>query len=150
MAGVKAQTVTEYALMLAAFIAALAVMQAYIGRSIQGRQKSYVDTLAAPQPFSPQYSRYEQITQTVSAIKRTIAPGGALNETDTAPRITRLISGDGTVTSTDQFFPDSAPQLQHMFEGVEVPLDHSIGNVGSVVDDFSDKELSKDALFGGQ
>lgn len=162
--GVKAQSVTAYVVLSSAVIAALISLQVYFSRSLQGRYKQYSDSLASgSQLFSSEFSSYKKIKETIGGIdsgsgrtygfvdRTEIRPSGEQITTQQTVRANRVISGrvNTETKNGDEFFSSGAPQeLKDGFADVPIKSDYYIEEQSSVVDDFSDKKLVEDRLFG--
>lgn len=92
----KAITIIEYSFFIALFIAAIAVMQIYLKRAMQGRIKGATDNLSGGQLFSPSVSRYRQVVSSSSKTEEITTPQGESVSTLLEP----------SVTSTEPFVDD--------------------------------------------
>lgn len=73
---IKAQSIMEYAVLVALFITAIVAMQIYLKRSFQGYIKRSTDTLSAGEQFSSSLSNYTKVIKSSSKIKEKITPKG--------------------------------------------------------------------------
>jgi hypothetical protein len=159
MGRIKAQALCEYAMFIAAIIAALVGMQVYFSRSLQGRYKYYTDYMAmGDDQFSPTSSRYFKLSETLPFGTERIKKNPDEDEEnqffsleeDKDHRITRVISGDGWIFSVpgEDFFSGSAPgELKAVFAGIPIDLEYYVDSLSSHLDDFSDRKLSSEAIF---
>lgn len=92
----KAITIIEYSFFIALFIAAIAVMQIYLKRAMQGRIKGATDNLSGGELFSPELSRYRQVVSSNSKTEEITTPQGESVSTLFEP----------SVTSTEPFVDD--------------------------------------------
>ena len=155
----KAQSVAEYCISIAAVIGALIAMSVYISRGLQGNYKTYTDSVG--EQFSPHLSRYNSVRETPRFAKsgwsnsregsrEEIVKPSAEDPSDTQEnQIVRTISADvvPVAESANEFFsPQAPPELKAIFSS-EIEIDYRVENVGSVVDDFSERKLVEDTSF---
>lgn len=127
---VKAQSFVDYSLLIAGVTTALLAGRAYLSQSLKGSYRQYSQSVAAgAAPFSPRFSKYDKITQSLSTASdsnndgsragkiKTLTQEGEefLGEeseyqtltTDQTDRITRVIAGeievDGVWDELDSF-----------------------------------------------
>ena len=99
----KAQSLAEYAVLVALIVAALAGINVYLKRGLQARYKTLVDAAAIVtkstgekvgiSQYEPYYAQSEQTTDQQQATTYTHQPGGA---------VTRGISSSVTVTGATE------------------------------------------------
>lgn len=170
MGKVRSQVIGEYSIFIAAIIAALVGMQVYFSRSLQGKHKQQVDSLAqGGQFFSPAHSNYSLISQTLPyEIEREVSSQEGLREKNKTNQVSRVVGGGvdrETITigkwvvipqpeegyiDVQKFFDSSnSLELNEKFEWVKVETDYSLNedSLTSVVDDFSHKRLAEDKIF---
>lgn len=92
----KAITIIEYSFFIAFFIAAIAMMQIYLKRAMQGRIKGATQNISGGELFSPSLSRYRQVVSSSSKSEEITTPQGESVSTLLEP----------SVTSTEPFVDD--------------------------------------------
>lgn len=93
----KAASIIEYSVFIAVFVAAIAAMQIYVKRAMQGRIRGVAQNIGGGDLFSPAYSRYRQVTSSSSVTEETTTPEGKSVSALLEPSVTL------TEPSTDDF-----------------------------------------------
>ena len=121
----NAQSLVEYALVLAVVFVAIVGMQVYFKGALQGRLKESVERIGTQ--FSPRWSRFDV---------KTVSHQHMINVVNTDD-----IKAEGAWT-TSTIDPDPPPGMpKHAFT-VRTGIDG-----GGVLDDFSGKALNEEELF---
>lgn len=90
------QAIIEYSALIAISIAALVVMQIYLKRSFGGYFKQNTDRFSGGQQFSPELSRYTQVTKSSSKTQETVTEQGQTEN--------RML--EDSITQTEPFMDD--------------------------------------------
>lgn len=109
----KAQSLAEYAVLVALIVAALAGIQVYLKRGLQARYKTLVDGAAivinsttgertGTRQYEPYYAQSEQTTDQQQATTHTYHPGGAVKRgISTTVAVTDATETTGLDTGAD-------------------------------------------------
>jgi hypothetical protein len=84
----KATSIIEYSVFIALFVAALTAMQIYVKRAMQGRIRGVAQNIGGGDLFSPELSRYRQVTSSSSVTEETTTPDGKSVSTLLEPSVT--------------------------------------------------------------
>ena len=132
----EAQTVLEYAVLIAALCAAIVTMGVYGKRALQGRLKVNADAIGGTSGVVGS-GLVDKVREQEEKFKvnRTAVPGELFSP--------RWSNYEVTVTETSRARQTSLPSGESRSE----LLDHAVTNVEGFFDDFSDKPLTKERLF---
>lgn len=167
----KAQSMTEYAIFIAAVVLGILVMKGYVAKGYLGYTKKSADSLGAGQ-FSYKYSNYTQVRETrafdtdagfvhtsVTKGSSNADSGVALKSVTTNNQITRTINADISVNKdlpaksfdsaksllADAGSSDFDSNLTSTVNNPDaLPTGYSVTKTGNVIDDFSNKNLTDD------
>lgn len=91
---IKAQTILEYSLLVALFIAAVVATQIYLKRGFQGSLKRSTDTISLGEQFSTSLSNHTMTVKSKAKTKETITPQGEIRTEFLEPEITATTALD--------------------------------------------------------
>lgn len=105
----KGSSIIEYTVLIAVFCAALAGMEIYTKRAIQGHIKATTDSIGNGEQFSADWSKYSYIVTANAKRKETITPQGKIRSELLEPEI---VHRSHSVDS----FSDKALREEKLFE----------------------------------